>query len=161
MYKVLFVCSQNMCRSPYCEMMFRRLVEESPVLRDKVEVTRSSAVMTPGTSIDPLTVEALVREGFDKTQVEQHRPGFMYRKADIKLFNEADIVIGMTKSHKYMIFVPSWRRKFKTLSEAATGSYKAVPDPWLQRDTEKYIGEMNKIKAYLEQYIKVLEEELK
>lgn len=131
------------------------------MLRDKVEVTRSSAVMTPGTSIDPLTVEALVREGFDKTQVEQHRPGFMYRKADIKLFNEADIVIGMTKSHKYMIFVPSWRRKFKTLSEAATGSYKAVPDPWLQRDTEKYIGEMNKIKAYLEQYIKVLEEELK
>ena len=61
--KILFVCSQNMCRSPYCEYMFRKMVQSSPSLRDKVEVTRSSAVMTPGTSIDPLTVEALVREG--------------------------------------------------------------------------------------------------
>ena len=149
-----------MCRSPYCEMMFRKLIEESVILKDKVEVTRSSAVMTPGTSIDPLTVEALVREGFEKERVELHRPGFMYRKADRALFNSADIIVGMTKSHRYMILVPSWRRKFKTLSEVAIGEYKAVPDPWLQRDTEKYIGEMNKIKAYLEQFRDNLEKEI-
>lgn len=159
--KVLFVCSQNMCRSPYCEMMFRKLVNESEILKDKVEVTRSSAVMTPGTSIDPLTVEALVREGFDKDQVELHRPGFMYRADDRKLFDEADIIVGMTKSHKYMILNPKWRKKFKTLSEVAIGEYRAVPDPWLQRDTEKYIAEMNKIKAYLLKFKDNLENELK
>lgn len=158
--KVLFVCSQNMCRSPYCEMMFRKLVNESEILKDKVEVTRSSAVMTPGTSIDPLTVEALVREGFDKEAVELHCPGYMFRKADRALFNDADIIIGMTKSHKYMIPIRKWRKKFKTLSEVAIGEYKAIPDPWLQRDPEKYVGEMNKIKAYLEKYIENLEKYL-
>ena len=138
-------------------MMFRRMVEESDILRDKVEVTRSSAVMTPGTSIDPLTVEALVREGFDKATVELHRPGYMLRKADRELMNNADIIVGMTKSHKYMIPFRKWRRKFKTLSEVALGEYVPVPDPWLQRDTEKYIGEMNKIKELLIKYRDVLE----
>ncbi|MBQ2500496.1 MAG: hypothetical protein II522_03420, partial [Clostridia bacterium] len=76
--KILFVCSQNMCRSPYCEFMFCKMVQNTPSLCDKVEVTRSSAVMTPGTSIDPLTVEALVREGFDRSAAEAHVPGFMY-----------------------------------------------------------------------------------
>ncbi|MBQ1452034.1 MAG: hypothetical protein IIZ22_05165 [Clostridia bacterium] len=158
--KILFVCSQNMCRSPYCEFMFRKMVQNTPSLCDKVEVTRSSAVMTPGTSIDPLTVEALVREGFDRSAAEAHVPGFMYRKADRKLFDEADVIVGMTKSHKYLILNPKWRRKFITLSEAATGRYAAVPDPWLQRDTEKYIAEMNRIKVYLELYLERLENEL-
>lgn len=158
--KILFVCSQNMCRSPYCEFMFRKMIQENPKLCDKVEVTRSSAVMTPGTAIDPLTVEALVREGFEREAAEAHVPGFMYRKADRKLFDEADVIIGMTRSHKFMILNPKWRKKFTTLSQAATGKYAAVPDPWLQRDPEKYIAEMNKIKAYLEVYRDRLEDEL-
>ena len=149
-----------MCRSPYCEYMFRKMVQYSPSLCDKVEVTRSSAVMTPGTSIDPLTVEALVREGFDRSDAEAHVPGFMYRKADRKLFDEADVIVGMTKSHKYLILNPKWRRKFITLSEAATGKYTPIPDPWLQRDTEKYIAEMDKIKACLVQYRDRLEKDL-
>lgn len=135
-------------------------MEESDILRDKIEVTRSSAVMTPGTSIDPLTVEALVREGFDKSLVELHRPGYMLRKADRALMDDADIIVGMTKSHKYMIPFRKWRSKFKTLSEVATGEYKPVPDPWLMRDPEKYIGEMNKIKAFLIQYRDRLEKEI-
>ena len=136
------------------------MVEESDILRDKVKVTRSSAVMTPGTCIDPLTVEALVREGFDRDTVERHAPGFIIRPADRRIFDDADIIVGMTKSHKYMILKRRWRRKFKTLSEVAIGEYRAVPDPWLERDTEKYIGEMNKIKAYLEQYKANLEKDL-
>lgn len=158
--KILFVCSQNMCRSPYCELMFRKMVSESPVLADKVEVTRSSAVMTPGSKIDPLTVLALEREGFEKSAAEAHTPGYMYRKADRKLFDEADAIVGMTKSHKFYILNPKWKKKFTTLSEAATGRYAAIPDPWLQRDPEKYIAEMDKIKAYLELYRDRLIDEL-
>lgn len=157
--KILFVCSQNMCRSPYCEFMFRKMINDSPVLLDKVEVTRSSAVMTPGTKIDPLTVEALVREGFDRAACEAHKPGYMFRKSDRKLFDDADVIVGMTKSHKWCIITPRWRRKFTTISEAATGKYTPVPDPWLKRDPEKYIAEMKKIKACLEQYRDRLEKE--
>ncbi len=156
--KVLFVCSQNMCRSPYCEYMFRRMVEESDILRGKVEV-KSSAVMSPVPAIDPNTAEALIREGFDREYVNSHKPGFILRPYDWKLFREADIIIGMTKGHKLLLPV-WWHKKFKTLSEAATGKYAPVPDPWLIRDIDKYIVEMNKIKAFLLQYKDCLEKQL-
>ncbi len=156
--KVLFVCSQNMCRSPYCEYMFRRMVEESEVLAGKVEV-KSSAVMSPVNKIDPNTAEALIREGFDKDYVNAHKPGFIWRRYDLKLFRDADIIIGMTKGHKLLVPI-WWQSKFMTLSEAATGTYSAVPDPWLIRDIDKYIVEMNKIKEFLILYKEKLEKGL-
>ena len=159
MYNVLFVCSQNICRSPYCEYLFRRMVEETPELKGKVEVN-SSAVMTPWDKMDPKTREALLREGFDADYLDAHKPGYIWRKYDRKLFREADVIICMTKSH-YMWVPHCWQKKMVTLSEAAEGVYKPVPDPWLIKDIEKYIGEMNIIKGYLEEYRDRLVEELK
>lgn len=155
--KVLFVCSQNMCRSPYCEYMFARMVEDNEKLRGRVEVD-SSAVMSPGTKIDKNTVAALVKEGFDKDFAEAHKPGYMWRKSDRKLFKEADIIIGMTKSHKTYLPI-RWKRKFVTLSEAATGVYTPIPDPWLMKQS-KYFAIMDIIKGYLELYLSKLEEEI-
>ena len=96
MYNVLFVCSQNMCRSPYCEYMFRKMVEDSDVLRGKVDV-KSSAVMSPVPYIDPKTAEALIREGFDEAYVNSHKPGYILRPYDVKLFKNADIIIVLDK----------------------------------------------------------------
>ncbi|MDD6808127.1 MAG: hypothetical protein PUD72_06770 [Oscillospiraceae bacterium] len=155
--KVLFVCSQNMCRSPYCEYMFRKLVSESPVLNGKIEV-HSSAVMSPVKSIHENTAKALMNEGFSKEEVYAHKPGYILRKYDWNLFKEADVIIGMTKSHKAL--VPFfWKNKFKTLSEVAIGEYKPVSDPWLQKP-EDYAKSMLEIKAYIEQYVENLEREM-
>ena len=60
---LLFVCSSNVCRSPYCEYMFRRMAEEDPVTAGKIHVS-SSAVLNQMKAIDPKTRAALVREGF-------------------------------------------------------------------------------------------------
>lgn len=155
--KLLFVCSQNVCRSPYCEYMFRRMAENSPVLKGNVEV-KSSAVMTPMEEMDPRTAKALLKEGFTEAEVAAHKPGFVYRKYDWNLFKEADVIIGMTKSHKFLTPLP-FKKKFVTLSEAATGKYEPVVDPWLYKSEEKYQGAMDEIKAYLEQYLKVLEQQ--
>ena len=51
-YTVLFVCSSNVCRSPYCEFMLRRMVENDDDLRGKVDVC-SSAVFNRSKSIFP------------------------------------------------------------------------------------------------------------
>lgn len=158
MYKVLFVCSQNMCRSPYCDYLFRKMVAEDAFLKDKVEI-RSSAVMTPGTKIDPLTVKALLKEGVDPSYMENHKPGYIYRKYDWKLFKEADIIICMTRSHFFWTPVFFWK-KMKTLTQAAEGIYKPVPDPWLIREEDKYIAQMDIIKGYLEEYLAVLKKQL-
>ncbi len=158
MYQVLFVCSQNMCRSPYCDYLFRKMVAEDPDLNGKVEV-HSSAVMSPGTKIDPLTVKALLKEGVDSSFMEQHKPGYIYRKKDWKLFRQADIIICMTRSHFFWTPFIFWK-KMKTLTQAAEGVYKPVPDPWLIRDEEKYIAQMDIIKGYLEEYKEKLKAEL-
>ena len=76
----------------------------------------------------------------------------------VRCFKNADIIIGMTKGHKLLTPI-WWQGKFKTLSEAATGRYKPVPDPWLQKPDE-YSKSMQVIKAYIEQYVKNLETEM-
>lgn len=42
--KILFICMSNICRSPYCEYVFRKTVEEDSVLSHNVEWVKSSAV---------------------------------------------------------------------------------------------------------------------
>lgn len=158
MYRILFVCSQNICRSPYCEYEFKRMVAECPELKGKVEI-HSSAVMTPWNKIDPKTAAALVADGFDETYVNAHKPGYIWRKYDRKLFQEADIIICMTKSH-FFFLPPRWKKKTRTLTQVAEGIYKPVPDPWLIQDIDQYFAEMNIIKGYLEEYLEVLKKEL-
>ena len=62
-YNILFVCSSNVCRSPYCEFMLRRMIENDDELRGKI-VVRSSAVFNKSKNIFPKEVDILVREGF-------------------------------------------------------------------------------------------------
>ena len=153
---LLFVCSSNVCRSPYCEYMFRRMAEEDPVTAGKIHVS-SSAVLNQMKTIDPKTRAALVREGFTEEEADAHHPGVWYR--DLPKFREADTIIGMTKAHKWFTPFP-YRKKFITLSEAATGEYNSIPDPWLISDMDEYFAKMDIIKGYLEQYFAKVRAEL-
>lgn len=97
-YTVLFVCSSNVCRSPYCEFMLRRMVENDDDLRGKVDVC-SSAVFNRSKSIFPKAVDILKREGFDESEILAHKPSF---KTDKERFEKADVIIGMSHTHKLL-----------------------------------------------------------
>lgn len=115
-YNVLFACSSNVCRSPYCEFMLRRMVENDDDLRGKVDVC-SSAVFNRSKSIFPKAVDILKREGFDEREILAHKPSF---KTDKERFEKADVIIGMSHTHK-LLTPGKYRKKYVTLSEAATG----------------------------------------
>ena len=153
---ILFVCASNVCRSPYCEYMFRRMVENDPELKGKNRV-RSSAVLNQMKEIDEKTRKSLRREGFSDQEIDLHRPGVWYRDRD--KFKDADIIIGMTRFQKFLCPFP-YRKKFTTLSEAATGKYHSIPDPWLIEDMDRYYAEMDKIKGYLLQYFEKLKQKM-
>ena len=159
MYRVLFVCSSNVCRSPYCEYEFRRIIEADPVLSGMVEV-QSSAVLNQMKKMDPKTRAALLKDGFSEAECDAHRPGVFYR--DAKKFREADIIIGMTRMQKLtLLLMPGgWAKKYTTLSEAAGHPYKSVPDPWLEKDMEKYFAVMDELKGYVTEYAERLKEQL-
>lgn len=150
-YNVLFVCSSNVCRSPYCEFMLRRMIENDSVLKGKVQV-KSSAVFNKSKRIFPKAVDVLKREGFDEKQILAHEPSF---KTDKARFENADVIIGMSKMHK-LLTPKKYRDKYITLSEAATGEYAPVPDPFLATSQESYDKTMDTLKRYITEYFEKL-----
>lgn len=150
-FNVLFVCSSNVCRSPYCEFMLRRMIDNDEELRGKVDVC-SSAVFNRSKSIFPKAVDVLKREGFDESEILAHKPSF---KTDKERFEKADVIIGM--SHMHELLTPrKYRKKYVTLSEAATGKYAPVPDPFLATSQKEYDKTMTVLKSYVESYFKQL-----
>lgn len=150
-YNVLFVCSSNVCRSPYCEFMLRRMIDNDEELRGKVDVC-SSAVFNRSKSIFPKAVDVLKREGFDESEILAHKPSF---KNDKERFEKADVIIGMSHMHK-LLTPRKYRKKYVTLSEAATGKYAPVPDPFLATSQKEYDKTMAVLKSYVESYFKQL-----
>ena len=154
---ILFICSSNACRSPYCEFVFRRLVDSDPDLSGTITV-RSAGVLNPVFGMDHRTRNALLLEGFSKEETDAFHSTFSWTHPN--RFREADVIIGMTKSHGRFL-LPTWKRKFTTLSEAATGTYTAFPDPWFEPRMKPYLAAMEELKGYLEQYANVLKENQK
>ena len=143
--KILFICMSNICRSPYCEYVFRRIVQEDEVLLQNVEWVKSSAVFNKSFRINPKSEKVLTDEGFDMEYVLSHKPTFKWGKGR-QYFKDADIM----RFHK----------KFALLSVLATGKYKAIPDPVLIKDQEKYNKAMEEIKGYLLSYADKLKNQL-
>ncbi len=152
--KILFVCTSNIMRSPYCEFVFGNMVENDPMLKDKVEWVKSAALRWRYRHMHKKSQNALIKEGFSEDKVKDYRPRHVLIDKD--LFDSADIIIGMTASHRKML-PKKYRYKFTTLTEAVLGQYKEIKDPYWERlSQDEYNQRMDEIKAYLEQYAESL-----
>lgn len=147
--KILFVCASNICRSPYCEFLFKRMVEQDVELAKIVDKVSSAAVFNRSFNIHPKARIALKREGFNDEEISAHKPRYIF--SAYKDFKEADLIIGMENFNKH--FTPFWfRKKYKSLSEVAIGKYVRVEDPFLMKDMNDYFKVMDVIKDYLEKF---------
>ncbi len=147
--KILIVCSSNVCRSPFAEFYFRRIVENDPVLKEKVTWLGSGAVLNHSKELHPKAKQALISEGFSEEELSKHTP--RHYKENMEIFENADVIIGMSKMHKF--FLPKqFKDKFFTLSEIAIGKYVKIPDPFLIKSQAKYNNAMTPIKTFLNIY---------
>ncbi len=151
-YNILFVCSSNVCRSPYCEYMLRAMIQNDEELKNKIEVC-SCAVFNKSKQIFSKTVVALQREGFEREEILAHKPAFKRGSED--RFERADIIIGMSKMHK-MLTPKKYRGKYQTLSQAVDGVYKPIPDPFLALSQKQYDKTMATLKNYVERLYRKL-----
>ena len=142
--KILFVCSSNICRSPFCEYVFRDMVEKDPELKKRVDGVASAAVFNRMKRIHPMARTALLREGFDEAHIDSHRPSFKW--GDRKLFDDADLIVGMSRANKIVLPL-RYHRKFVTLSEYGEGRYEKIPDPFLMKNVDDYLAVMDFLKA--------------
>lgn len=155
--KILFVCASNICRSPYCEYLFRRMVQEDPEVRDKVTVC-SAGVFNQMPEMDPKTRKSLLREGFSGPELDAFQPRLWIRA--VPDFKSADVIVGMTRLQKLLTPWP-FRKKYITLTEAATGKYHTIPDPYFLTDQDEYDARMAVIKGYLEQYFQKVKQNIR
>lgn len=147
--KTLFICSSNVCRSPWCEYQYNRMVQGDRELQELADEAGSSAVFNRSKEIHKMTRNALIADGFDTDFVDSHQPHF---KADQpEDFESADIIIGMSKTHKLMV-PAKYRKKYLPISQAAGYEYQGIEDPFLIRDPKKYKKVMDRLTHYTKEF---------
>ncbi|MFG2606782.1 low molecular weight protein-tyrosine-phosphatase [Streptomyces sp. NPDC048514] len=127
-YRVCFVCTGNICRSPMAESVFRARVTEAG-LGDLVETdSAGTGGWHEGEAADPRTVSVLEEHGYDAEHVaRQFQPSW---------FARLDLVIALDTGH-----LKTLRRLAPTEEDArkiyllrsydpGTGDDLEVPDPY-------------------------------
>ncbi|CAM5263239.1 putative low molecular weight protein-tyrosine-phosphatase [Streptomyces alboniger] len=127
-YRVCFVCTGNICRSPMAESVFRARVRESG-LDGQVEIdSAGTGGWHEGDGADPRTVTVLVDNGYDSAHTaRQFQPSW---------FSRLDLVIALDAGH-----LKALRRLAPTAKDAdkvrllraydpAAGADLDVPDPY-------------------------------
>ncbi|MEV7691609.1 low molecular weight protein-tyrosine-phosphatase [Streptomyces bungoensis] len=127
-FRVCFVCTGNICRSPMAESVFRARVDEAGLL-DRVEIdSAGTGGWHEGEAADPRTVSVLEEHGYGSDHVaRQFQPSW---------FARLDLVIALDTGH-----LKALRRLAPTEEDAgkvrllrsfdpAAGDDLDVPDPY-------------------------------
>ncbi|GAB2834379.1 arsenate reductase/protein-tyrosine-phosphatase family protein [Lentzea nigeriaca] len=97
-FRILFVCTGNICRSPFAELLTRHLLAQRLPRDQFMRFTVSSAgtqAMT-GAAMHSLTREQLPRWGLDRVSGETH----IARNLDLNMLTLADLVLTADREHR-------------------------------------------------------------
>ncbi|MBK3644781.1 MULTISPECIES: low molecular weight protein-tyrosine-phosphatase [Streptomyces] len=127
-YRVCFVCTGNICRSPMAESVFRARVREAG-LDDLVEVdSAGTGGWHEGDGADPRTVSVLRENGYDGAHIA--------RQFHASWFSRLDLVIALDAGHlkalRRLAPTPEDAAKVRLLRsyDPAAGDDLDVPDPY-------------------------------
>ncbi|MFF0833848.1 MULTISPECIES: low molecular weight protein-tyrosine-phosphatase [unclassified Streptomyces] len=127
-YRVCFVCTGNICRSPMAESVFRARVEQAG-LEDRVEIdSAGTGGWHEGEAADPRTVSVLDEHGY--------RTGHVARQFQPSWFARLDLVVALDTGHLKALrrLAPTEEdaRKVRLLRSYAqpTPDDLDVPDPY-------------------------------
>ena len=133
MYKVLFVCLGNICRSPLAEGIFNKLIVENG-LQQKIQCdSAGTSNYHIGDLPDSRTIKVATKNGMKLT----HR-GRQFTAAD---FSKFDLIVPMDSDNKDNILelATTEADRQKTILMRSYDSSKSkgnVPDPWFGEMTD-------------------------
>ena len=103
MYKIMYVCTGNTCRSPMAEGILRKLLEERGC--KDVEVSSSGIGTLDGYPATPSAVEVSQQYDID---ISDHHSGRLTHK----LFKEQDLIFALAQNHyEFMRNFPDFESK--------------------------------------------------
>ncbi|MER8232173.1 low molecular weight protein-tyrosine-phosphatase [Streptomyces sp. NPDC101490] len=127
-YRVCFVCTGNICRSPMAEHVFRRYLEDAG-LGDAVEVdSAGTGGWHQGDPADPRTVSVLDENGYSSAHAA--------RRFRASWFPALDLVIALDEGHlrelRGLARTPEEAGRIRLLRsyDPAAGDSLDVPDPY-------------------------------
>ena len=136
-YHVTFICTGNVCRSPFAEGSMRFVARQEAWL-DLIEVTSGGELDLHGAPADTLMVAEGGRRGFDLTR---HRS----RQVDFEYLNSCDLILCLAAGHAALLkrCHPSISDRVYQLGlypEAGTNPEADIADP-IGKD-EKFFNEV-------------------
>jgi len=127
-FRICFVCTGNICRSPMAEAVMRQLIRERGYEKLVTVESAGTGEWHVGEPADPRTVDALARRGYE---ADDHRA----RQFDPAWFVTHDLVIGFDRGHERIL--RSWapsddaRASVQIITDVdPEGAGVDVPDPY-------------------------------
>jgi protein-tyrosine phosphatase len=114
-YRVLFVCTGNICRSPFAERLLRvRLDSLLGATAARIEVSSAGTFGLVGEPMMPEAARTLLRFGGTDA-------GFAARALDVAQVEDADLILGLAREHRSAVLkmVPRAASRTVTLREYA------------------------------------------
>ena len=147
-FTVNFICSGNIIRSPYAEMLFEKMVNEAnEQLAEKIKV-ESGGVTYHNTMISRESARMLMKEGITKDRINQFSPRYLLDYPES--FEKSDLILVMERNHISRIPRKD-RNKAFLLLEYVYGKEEDVPDPYFDPPFERsYIMIKNALETLLE-----------
>ena len=124
-WRILAVCTANMCRSPMAEALIRQHLSEAGVAAE----VSSAGLLEPGHGAAPEVVELLSERDLDAS-------GHLSRRLSRALIEDADLVLAMARDHlrEAVLLVPRAFGRVFTLKELVRRGEAAPPRPGMGRE---------------------------
>jgi protein-tyrosine phosphatase len=128
-FRLCFVCTGNICRSPMAEAVFRELIRARGWEQHITVYSAGTGEWHVGEPSDPRTIASLGSRGYDGH-------GHRARQFEVDWFKNLDLVIAFDRSHERIL--KSWapdddaRSKVHLLMnfDPAAAAVSDVPDPY-------------------------------
>lgn len=109
-YRILFVCTGNICRSPFAERLLRaRLDERFGDEARRIEVASAGTWGLVGEPMQPEAAETLIRYG-------GAAEGFAARELTPDQIEQADLVLGLAREHRSKVVTMCPRASARTVT---------------------------------------------
>ncbi len=144
MFRIMFVCTGNTCRSSMAEGIMKNLIKNSR-LENEVYISSSGTGVNISLPASGNAVSALEELGIDIS-------GHWSKPITKELIEDSDLILGMTEAHKNHVLkiTPKAKEKTFTLIEYTMGGKKGdIADPYFM-DLETYRNIRDEIMKYLE-----------
>lgn len=125
---ILFVCTGNICRSPYAERRLRQLLPDAGA-----SIASAGTAAVVGAELEPAATDQLRRMGADDT-------GFAAQALTARMLDGAELVLTMTRAHRGQVarLRPAAMRRIFALGDFAdlccsSRSWRPIAParPWL------------------------------